>query len=97
MKKLEKYQYFSVGKYTLSVTIFTCIIQYATLQNFLDGGVGNLVGLGGGARAPAANQNEGNNEAPPPEAEEEGDDGEENGNNAAQGNSLIANVLQRTC
>ena len=55
-------------------------------QNFLDGGVGNLVGLGGGARAPAANQNEGNNEAPPQEAEEEAEEGEENGNNAAQGN-----------
>ena len=55
-------------------------------QNFLDGGVGNLVGLAGGARAPAANQNEANNEAPPPDGEEEGEEGEENDNNAAQGN-----------
>lgn len=59
-------------------------IQAGQARNFLDGGVGNLVGLGGGARAPAANQNEGNNEAPPPEGEEEGEEGEENGNNAAQ-------------
>lgn len=65
------------------------LCRHLIFQNFLDGGVGNLVGLAGGARAPAANQNEANNEVPPQDGDEEGEEGEENGNNAAQGSKLF--------
>ena len=51
--------------------------------------------MAGGARAPAANQNEANNEAPPPDGEEEGEEGEENGNNAAQGNNWLETRLPK--